>query len=375
MNESWRRLSRKHHPDLHARDPKAHRQALEKQKQINNARDILKKGVDSNPHVMPPRSNSNPGSTNTQSKPTNSQSTNQNGLRAALTKLLVELGSPTQPRTGTCSRLTQEDHMDELGFDFNNSIAWFEHQQDQPYVLVRLNAQQAAQLTTDISVSMRRCYIADHLLTTRAAETGLPQAEILASKLPDPGSTMAGDFGEILCYFYQSTKELPAFAIGPKKWRLKQDRTKPAPQSDVVHFLMPNRPNSSAQDAVLCAEVKLKSTTGPATPIASAIEDCAKDRTSRLAATLVWLRERAMTENLGDVDIPLLDRFIHMVDHPPASLRFRAVAVICESLSAMELQAAPDTQDPNFTLVVIVVPNLKQTYEAIFRASRATVPG
>lgn len=78
VNERWRKLSRKHHPDLHAHDPKAHRQALEKQKQINNARDILKKWFEVNPHATPPRSNPNTGSTNTQSNSTNSQSTNQN---------------------------------------------------------------------------------------------------------------------------------------------------------------------------------------------------------------------------------------------------------------------------------------------------------
>lgn len=264
--------------------------------------------------------------------------------------------------------------MDELQFDFTTAVAWFEHQQDQPFVLVRLNAHQATELANSIAIPMRRCYITDQSLVTRAAQTGLLQAEILASKLPDPGSTMAGDFGEVLCYFYQSTKELPAFAIGPKKWRLKQDRTKPAPRSDVVHFLMPDRPNASAEDAVLCCEVKLKSTAGTSTPIASAIEDCEKDRTSRLADTLVWLRERATTEDLGDVDIPLLDRFIHMIDHPPASKRFHAVAVICESLVAAELLAAPVNQNTNFTLVVIVVPNLKQTYEAVYAATRAAVP-
>ena len=78
VNERWRKLSRKHHPDLHARDPKAHHQALERQKQINNARDMLTKWFELNPHAMPPRRNPNPGSPNAQSKSTNSQSTNQN---------------------------------------------------------------------------------------------------------------------------------------------------------------------------------------------------------------------------------------------------------------------------------------------------------
>ena len=55
VNQAWRRLSRIHHPDQHARDPKAHRQALEKQKQINNARDFLKRWFEQNPNVVPPR--------------------------------------------------------------------------------------------------------------------------------------------------------------------------------------------------------------------------------------------------------------------------------------------------------------------------------
>lgn len=263
--------------------------------------------------------------------------------------------------------------MDELGFDFNTAVGWFQHQQDQPYVLVRLTPQQAEQFVDVMSVALRRCYINDQLLTDRAAELGLPQSEVLASRLPDPGATMAGDFGEILCYCYQSVKELPAPAIGVKKWRLKQDRNKPAPKSDVVHFLMPNRPNASEEDAVLCAEVKLKSTPGNSTPIASAIDDCTKDRTSRLAQTLVWLRERAMTEKLGDVDIPLLNRFINLVDHPPVSKRFRAVAVVCDSLVGEELQSAPNVASDDFVLLVIAVPDLKKTYEAAFAAAHATV--
>lgn len=264
--------------------------------------------------------------------------------------------------------------MDDLGFDFNAAVAWFQHEQEHPYVLVRLSPQQVAQLLNEIAVPLRRCYITDQLLAERAVNLAFSQTDVLASRLPDQGATMAGDFGEILCYFYQSTKELPAPAIGVKKWRLKQDRTKPAPKSDVVHFLMPNRPNPSGEDAILCAEVKLKSTDGSTTPIASAIEDCAKDRTSRLAQTLVWLRERAMTEPLGDIDIPLLNRFIDLVDNPPVSKRYRAVAVICESLVDRELQTAPNIPSPDFTLLIIAVPNLKQTYEAVYAATHASVP-
>jgi hypothetical protein len=263
--------------------------------------------------------------------------------------------------------------MDDLGFDFGNAIPWFPHEQEQPYVLVRMTAQQVALLEASMAEPLRRCYITDEVLHAAADRHGLTLSDVLASKLPDAGATMAGDFGEVLGYFYQSAMAHPGGAIGPKKWRLKQDRTKPAPKSDVIHFIMPQRPAASADDQVLCAEVKVKSTAASSDPIGSAITDCAKDRTSRLASTLVWLRERAITEDLGDVDIPLLNRFINAVDYPPAALRYRAVAVICENFVAAELTKAPASASDEYTLVVISVPNLHATYNAAFAAARASV--
>jgi hypothetical protein len=108
--------------------------------------------------------------------------------------------------------------MDELGFDFNDAVPWFQDQQIDRYVLVRLTPEQAERLVIEMAIAVRRCYITDQLLTESSAALGFQQSEVLASKLPDPGSTMAGDFGEILGYFYQSTKELPAIAVGVKKW-------------------------------------------------------------------------------------------------------------------------------------------------------------
>lgn len=263
--------------------------------------------------------------------------------------------------------------MDDLEISFVDAAPWFEHEQDHPYVLIRITPANLALLVARLGEPLRRCYITDAELNAAVLRTSLPRAEIVASRLPDAGATMSGDFGEVLGYLYQATQALPAEAIGPKKWRLKQDRTKPAPKSDVLHFIMPNRPDPSAADEVLCSEVKAKATRNTTTPIASAIEDCKKDRTSRLASTLVWLRERAMTTDLGDVDIPMLNRFINAIDNMPAAKRYRAVAVICNSLVEQELLTAPAASDPDFTLVVIAVPDLKATYTAAFAAAHASV--
>lgn len=75
INERWRKLSRIHHPDRHARDPKKHHIALEKQKQLNNARDVLKKWFDANPHLPPPKRTSTSTQSNSRSGSADSNST------------------------------------------------------------------------------------------------------------------------------------------------------------------------------------------------------------------------------------------------------------------------------------------------------------
>lgn len=262
----------------------------------------------------------------------------------------------------------------DLGFDFNIAAPWFPHERETPYVLVRVSDAHAQAWADILGLAVRRCYVSDSIIDDRARATGATNADIIAARLPDAGATMAGDFGEILVYFFQAAKELPAQAFGPKKWRLKQDRTKPAPYSDVVHFVLPSWPAPSKNDLLLCSEVKTKSTKGSFTPIKDAITDIAKDRTSHLARTLVWLRERALLEPLGDVEIDHLDRFINATDYPAATKRFRAVAVICSSLVDGELKDTPIVAPTDYTVVVISVPELHRTYTSVFDAARKALP-
>ena len=264
--------------------------------------------------------------------------------------------------------------MDDLGLNLEQVRAWFPHEQNTPYVLVRVNDECAQTLSDALGAAVRRCYIADSLLSERSASLNHSQHDIIAAKLPDAGPTMAGDFGEILVYLYQGTREDQSNPIGVTKWRLKQDRNKPAPYSDVVYFVLPSWPESSAEDVVLCAEVKTKSTAGTFRPIEAAIADSLKDRTSRLAKTLVWLRERALTEDLRDVRVEHLDRFLKTTDHPAAQRHFSAVAVVSADLVAAELTDRPVETSTEYTVVVISVPELRKVYTSVFaEALRATV--
>lgn len=263
--------------------------------------------------------------------------------------------------------------MIDLELDVSSILPWFPHEQNVPYILIRISTEHAESWADILGVPLRRCYIADDALEENVHRTGIPKSEVVAAKLPDAGSTMAGDFGEILTYLYHAVQEYPAAVIGPKKWRLKQDRTKPAPYSDVVQFVLPSWPQSTENDLLLCSEVKTKSTSGASSPIKEAIEDCAKDRTTRLAKTLVWLRERALGEDLGSTTIQQLERFINATDHPPARKRYRAVAIICSSLLDAEILDAPDETPTDYTIVVISVPELKQVYKTVFDAAHNTV--
>ncbi len=263
--------------------------------------------------------------------------------------------------------------MIDLGLDLQQIRAWFPHEKEAPYILVRVSDDQAQGWAEALGVAVRRCYVTDGLLSQSAAARQVPQLDVIAAKLPDAGSTMAGDFGEILVYLYQGAQQHPLVAMGATKWRLKQDRTKPAPHSDVVHLVLPSWPYPSADDLVICAEVKTKSTDGASTPIKSAIEDSLIDRTSRLTRTLVWLRERALTEDLGDIKLEHLDRFINATEHPEAQRRFRAVAVVSADLVDAELADAPAAAPAEYTVVVIVVPDLHATYTSVFAAARQAI--
>lgn len=257
--------------------------------------------------------------------------------------------------------------MDDLSLDPTEIASWFAEEHGAPFILTRVSAETVARWLQALPPIVRRCYILDNTVEQNAARLDCTRGEIIASVLPDHGSVMSGDFGEIVAYLHRSS--VVAGAFGPKKWRLKHDRTKPTPGSDVVHFVLPDWPNTTDRDFLVCSEVKSKATEGQFAPITTALSHLAKDVTSRLAKTLVWLRERAMTTDLGDVQLAHLDRFINLSDHPVARREFVAVAVIAESIAPDELLTVPAQLPADRTLVVIVVPQLRDTYMSVFDAA------
>lgn len=262
---------------------------------------------------------------------------------------------------------------DDLGLSFQATAGWFSAEQKASYRLISVTPAKATALPNALGMAIRRCYISDEKVSTQAIKYP-PATKVIAAALPDPGSVMSGEFGEILTYFYQGSTALPTAAVGLRRWHLKQDRNKAAPYSDVVHLVLPDWPNPSAHDGVLCSEVKAKSTKGKFEPIKKAIEGCETDRISRLAGTLCWLRDRAITGATEGASVEQLTRFIEPAGLPTAIKKFQAVAVVCDSLVTEEITKAPATPSPDYEVVVISVPKLKDTYEAAYKTAMNAVP-
>lgn len=264
--------------------------------------------------------------------------------------------------------------MIDLGLQIDAVVPWFAVEPTVGYTRVAVAAEDTATWDDILDNAVRRCYISDGQLAERAHAANVPPAEIVAALLPDPGPVMSGDFGEIVGYIYLASREAATAVIGPKRWRLKNDRTKPAPGSDIVQLILPQWPQASDQDRIVCAEVKAKATAGNFAPITAAIEGSQKDRTSRLSRTLVWLRERSLLQDIGTVTIPQLNRFINATEHPPHVRQYHAIVVICSNLVEAELATlVPATIPEGCALAVISVPHLQNTYTTVFEAVHQSV--
>lgn len=265
--------------------------------------------------------------------------------------------------------------MHELEVDLQAFGSLFSTVQDKPFAVIEINAAAASTLAEHLGAAVRRCYISDETLQERMVKTSMAAQEIIATKLPDRGSTMAGDFGEILTALFQASSEYPGRVLDPKKWRLKENRRKPAPGSDVVQMILPHWPEASDEDRIVCSEVKTKSTRTNSKPVNSAIADSKKDSSGRLLNTLIWLKERALNTGLSTITVAQLERFINAIDHPAARREFRAVAVIAADLVSDELVGVVAPPASERALLVISVPDLKANYESVFDAALASADG
>ncbi len=217
------------------------------------------------------------------------------------------------------------------------------------------------------------CYITKSKLLANAKKTGKSLEFHLTNKLPDKGSVMSGDFGEILTLFFLAHERTEAVKV-MRKWVHKMDRTKSAPYSDVVILHCPDPGKPLADDFVVSAETKQKATDTAFEPISAAIAGVDSDRTGRLGRCLAWLREKAIDESSVE-EIALIERFATKLT-VPYKKHYKAVAVIDLALLDDELTRKPvHTGSTEFEVVVLGIRDLKAYYELAFsRAPKEVKP-
>jgi len=258
-----------------------------------------------------------------------------------------------------------------MSIDENDLVSWFEdYDLPDDSILVRTHVikQEHANQFEDFMVKeIPSCYLSSNDLDDQIHRTGLSANELIENKMPDPGSVMAGDFGEILTLFYLAG-DIEEIARKIKKWRFKQDRRKPAPHSDVIVLYREFDDRPSTNDFVICAEAKLKSTSSTFSPIKSSLEGYQADKTGRLARTLTWLKEKAI-DHEGVESITFVKRFTDDLLNTEFQKRFRAVAIIDREFLDDELIKAVELPDKNdeFEVVVLGINDLKAVYQNSFQ--------
>jgi HamA len=251
--------------------------------------------------------------------------------------------------------------------DEGDIASWFaDHNTPEGSVEVRthyLKDDDGVQLEEFMSRAIPTCYISETDLTARMNETPLSASEILQNKIPDSGSVMAGDFGEVLTLFYLGSERTESLKK-LKKWRFKQDRKKAAPHSDVIIMHKASTEGPSTDDFVICAEAKLKSTASTFSPIEKSIEGYESDKTGRLARTLVWLKEKAIDHENSD-SIAFVSRFTDELLETSFEKKYRAVAIIDLDFLDDELLKGLNlpNQSDEFEVVVLGIKGLKALYE------------
>jgi len=235
-----------------------------------------------------------------------------------------------------------------------------------------LNAEARASIADFLVKELPDCYISKDDIEDQVERTKRTVSEIVANKFADPGSVMAGDFGEILTLFFLGTAGGPELRR-VKKWRYKQDRNKAAPHSDVILLHCPDPANPSPDDYLICAEAKVKSTASNTyRPIEAALKGYEADRTGRLAKTLAWLREKALETETADT-VNYIERFSKKQIAVTYNKNHRAVALIDTNFLDAELiqQVAIPAQNAAFKVVVMGLADLKVLYEECFARAAA----
>lgn len=235
------------------------------------------------------------------------------------------------------------------------------------YQIYSLKEEYLDDFLNKLPVEFRRCYITDKKLDDLSKKNGESKDDILRKYfLPDVGNIMSGDFGEILSYFMVIDKyNKEGFVVkGPRKWRWKMARNKPAPYSDAVLFHFHKEGKSSKKDKMISIEAKMKATPSKRHRIQDAIDGAKEDKNSRAVKTLNWLYEKYGRIGMRNAQ-QKIQRFRKPSKFGTYEKTYKAIAIIEKSLLPDELRKKV-VSDDGIRILVISTNNLKDIYQKTF---------
>lgn len=167
-------------------------------------------------------------------------------------------------------------------------------------ILMTLEIDKEEKLNNAISEIGLYYYISNKELEEIISNKGCTREEVIKSCLPNKGNVMAGEFGEILSTeLIQDEIVSDSYGIlyNPFKLRWKEDRKKAALKTDVVLINL----KDDIYD-IYSAEVKTKANKKIEDSIYDMFDGIRKDRASRLAETLYWMKEKEIRTKYSSLD-------------------------------------------------------------------------
>jgi len=251
----------------------------------------------------------------------------------------------------------------------------------------------------DCLLPFRRAYIEDSKLDKIVANNSngkdpvLYRKDAINRRIPDPGDVMSGDFGEILTYYMAIEIWSKHSNVRPKKWQLKDDKKKASPKTDVVLFhLVKDIDHPDENDMMITYEAKAH-----ADPISGkyevhkqkpritykdgkdkcsfvdAVFDADKDRASRAAESIIYLKTRAEDLEMNEL-CAILQRFEK--DYSVAyQTEHNAVAIVESTDLANQIARMPAdlmTVFSDISLFCLPIKNLKSVYTQLYKQLQNT---
>ncbi len=238
---------------------------------------------------------------------------------------------------------------------------------DQKYSHYKFDSSKLADLLKEFPTAMRNCYVEDSLIQS-AINPSIDAPTVIKTYIPTKPSIKSGEFGEILSFYMLLEKYLPIQLTGVKKWFLKPDKNKAAFYTDVVLYFCGDTP--SDHDLLVAAEVKAKASRKKTDRIQDAVVGAEEDFVSRLADTLVFLKDKSIQK--GDAKtVKEIERFIESVEDDKGVYQkhIKAIVLLDSNLCDEEIKKEVIFEEKidDLEIMVICIDNLKKVYETIYQ--------